>query len=208
MATTNVTVNQVLPQVSLIADLPIASESAGSSGELTLTRTFESDADLFNPLTVQYTLDAASTAVAGVDYAPLSGTVTFDAGNSTATIQISPLDAGKVGGSETVILTILPGSAYTISAFYTAEVTILDDDTAAPAMADQATTAVTPDLAGYDSLCFYYADGSAAGNSVMALSGDVVPMVVSLGSESDVGQTYTFDYKPSKITISTAPRRT
>ncbi|MCY2926068.1 MAG: hypothetical protein NT031_11620, partial [Planctomycetota bacterium] len=38
------------------------------------------------PLVVHYTVDAGSTATAGVDYAALTGTVTFLAGQKAATI--------------------------------------------------------------------------------------------------------------------------
>jgi hypothetical protein len=58
-------------------------------------------------MTVSYTV--GGDAQAGVDYAPLSGTITFPAGALSATLRIEP-----IGGSGTRLLTVTlkPGAAY------------------------------------------------------------------------------------------------
>jgi hypothetical protein len=63
-----------------------------------------------NPMTINYTM--AGTAIQGVDYETLPGTVTFASGVSTALINIVPLDDALVEASETVTLKISANSAY------------------------------------------------------------------------------------------------
>jgi hypothetical protein len=108
-----------LPQVSVAATGPNASE-AGASGEFTLTR---SNSD--GPLTVEVAL--AGTAGSG-DYDTVDTSVAFVAGSSTATVQITPVDDSEIEGSETVMLTVVPGSGYDVGIPNTAEVTIADND--------------------------------------------------------------------------------
>jgi hypothetical protein len=89
--------------VSVIANLPKASEVKGSTtgkGEYTVTRT----GDVNVPLTVRYSLGGSATN--GVDYALLSGMVTFAVGKSTATIDVKPVSDGIVEGAENVVLAI------------------------------------------------------------------------------------------------------
>jgi Calx-beta domain-containing protein/putative Ig domain-containing protein len=61
-----------------------------------------------------------------------SGSVTIAAGSSEALITVTPVDDALVEGSETVILTLSPDSAYTVGAPSSATVTIADNDTPAP----------------------------------------------------------------------------
>ena len=93
-------------------------------------------------LAVSYTIDATSTATAGADYNALSGSVTIPSGDTTATIQLVPIDAFIVGGSKTVVVDLQGGpcgccgggccggsSTYTVGSPGSATVTITDDDT-------------------------------------------------------------------------------
>jgi hypothetical protein len=49
------------------------------------------------PITVPYTIAGSSTAVPGVDYVALSGSVTIPAGQTTGTIQVNPLNTPANG---------------------------------------------------------------------------------------------------------------
>ena len=70
----------------------------------TVTRTGATTA----PLTVAYTV--GGTAQSGIDYTPLSGTVTIPAGASTATVPIN-VPVGATQG-KTVAIGVTPGSSY------------------------------------------------------------------------------------------------
>jgi serine protease len=96
----------------------------GDVGVFTVTRTGSTSA----ALTVAYSL--SGNAVMGTDYATLSGTVSIPAGQSTATITVTPIDDTSVEPNETVVATLQAGTGYEVSAPSTATVTIVDNDTA------------------------------------------------------------------------------
>jgi hypothetical protein len=111
-----------LPQVSVAATEPNASEEGASPGEFTLTR---SNSD--GPLSVEVSL--GGTAVSGGDYQTVDTSIAFAAGSSIATVLITPIDDSDAEVSETVTLTVVPGSGYDVGIPNTAEVTIADNDT-------------------------------------------------------------------------------
>ncbi|WP_228052017.1 beta strand repeat-containing protein, partial [Sphaerospermopsis aphanizomenoides] len=76
-------------------------------GVFTLTRTGTAT----NALTVNYTL--SGTATNGTDYSSLTGSVTFAAGSSTATVTINPIYDSILEVIETAILTVATGTDYT-----------------------------------------------------------------------------------------------
>jgi hypothetical protein len=90
-----------------------------TSGELTVdfqvagTATFSTD----------YTASGAASFDTG------AGTVTFAAGSTTVTVTIDPVADETVEDDETVVLTLLPGTEYTVAESATATGTILNDDT-------------------------------------------------------------------------------
>ena len=102
---------------------PLAAEAGTNTGMFVISR----PASLTNgALTVNYSL--SGTASNGQDYALLSGTVDMVAGQSNATVTVTPWDDIDSGESnETVVLTILPG-AYRVGSPATATVTIADND--------------------------------------------------------------------------------
>jgi uncharacterized protein (DUF1800 family) len=80
------------------------------------------------PLDVSFSL--GGTATGGSDYAAsLAGGVThFDAGQREVFVEIHALDDAEVAEpAETVVLTVLPGTGYTVGAADAAGVTILDE---------------------------------------------------------------------------------
>ncbi|HWW03073.1 MAG TPA: PKD domain-containing protein, partial [Candidatus Acidoferrum sp.] len=72
-------------------------------------------------LTLNYSL--GGTAVNGVDYQTLSGSVVIPAGSTTATVAVQPL--GLLNLLQTVVLTISPTSSYVVGSPNSATVTIV-----------------------------------------------------------------------------------
>jgi hypothetical protein len=96
-------------------------ETAGTA-TITVNRTGGLD-----PATIAYST-SDGTALAGVDYLPTSGTLSFAADQTSATVTVPILNAGKPGGSELFNLTLsTPSSGVTIGAQSTATVTIVND---------------------------------------------------------------------------------
>ena len=85
---------------------------------------------------VSYTV--SGTAIAGVDYTALSGTVTIPAGSTTATIPVPVIDNAIVDGSRTVIVTLtgITSGLGTLGATLTATNTIADNDSATASIAN------------------------------------------------------------------------
>ena len=77
-------------------------------------------------LTVNYTV--SGTAVAGDYVETLSGSVTVLDGQTSATIDITPVDDAEVEAAETVIVTLASGSGYTVGVADSDTVTIASDD--------------------------------------------------------------------------------
>ncbi len=115
-----------LPRVSLTADLSQVDEGAGEPVTCTVTRSGNPVGNLI----VNYTVEPASIATAGVDYAALPGSVTIPNGASSATFEILPLDDALVEVTEVVRLGIATGPAFIAdAAANTVTVRIVDDDT-------------------------------------------------------------------------------
>ncbi|WP_442948318.1 Ig-like domain-containing protein [Nostoc sp.] len=90
-------------------------------------------------LTVSYTV--GGTATNGTDYTTLPGSVTFAAGATTATVTVTPIADALAEGNETVILTPIDRSGYTLGTNTTATITLTDPVNQPPtAVNDTATT--------------------------------------------------------------------
>ncbi len=111
-----------LPLVTINITDASASETGANSATLVVSRSGSTLA----PLTVYYAI--GGTASAGVDYFALSGAVTLNAGESSASITLLPMDDLLAEGPETVILTLSADAAYTIGASASATITIADND--------------------------------------------------------------------------------
>jgi|GEM_PF-781924 len=77
-------------------------------------------------LEIDYTI--GGTADEGDDYADLTGSVVIEEGESTGTITITPINDSDIESNETVVLTLVNGSGYTVGAPSSASVTIVSDD--------------------------------------------------------------------------------
>ena len=176
------------------ADIPVVSESGGGKAEFLVTRTQNGG----GPLTVYF--QVSGTARPG-DYTvkdgsgvTLTDSVTIAAGQSSAVVDITPVDRGYTSGSETPVLALLPGSGYDLaSAFSTAQVAIADDD-------GSFGTGTGPVSA---SLTLYNPDGSVQASGGSAILGDIIPMVLSFKGDT-TGGSFCFQYNASLITISNA----
>ncbi len=109
------------PVVTLTATDDTASEPGSDTGAFTVTRTGGTAA----ALTVNYRV--SGTATSGSDYTALPGSVTIPAGQSSATILVTPLNDTIGESTETVSLFLLGNSNYDVYTNYTATVNILDD---------------------------------------------------------------------------------
>ncbi|MCA1627369.1 MAG: hypothetical protein LC742_05345 [Acidobacteria bacterium] len=109
--------------------------SVTEDGGTNLVYTFTRNGVLSSGLTVNFSV--GGTATFNTDYTqsgaagftPPTGTVTFGAGNSTATVTVAPTADGLAEGDETVILTVTSGSGYNVGVPSAATGTIINDDT-------------------------------------------------------------------------------
>ena len=119
-ATVNVVDNDTV--ITVAATDPDADEEGVDPGMFTFTR----NGDITEDLLVSYTV--AGTATLGDDYDSLSGSVTILAGQSTATVLVTPVDDNIVELPETVDVTVAPSLTYTVGSPDTDTVTIADND--------------------------------------------------------------------------------
>ncbi|MFN9629860.1 MAG: S8 family serine peptidase [Cyanobacteriota bacterium] len=105
---------------------PVLEDGPGS-----LVYTFSRSGPLSSVLTVNYAL--SGTAILGTDYSGIAATgtthtVTFAEGSSTASITLTPIVDAQVEPDESIFLTLLEGSGYTIGTTEAVVSTIRDDD--------------------------------------------------------------------------------
>jgi hypothetical protein len=110
--------------VTAVATVPAASEAGPVSGTIRFSRTGDTSA----PLAI--TVGRSGSAVAA-DYTGAPGdasfNVTIPAGQATFDITITPQKDNLVEGSETLVLSVNPGSGYSIGTPGTATIVIADD---------------------------------------------------------------------------------
>ncbi len=110
--------------VSITASDAVAGEYNLDKGEYTVSLNQSSSQTLL----VTYSI--SGSAVPGVDYDALGGSITIPAGSLSASFQISPVDDQLVEGNENVVVTLTAGAYYEVGASSSAEVIIGDDDSA------------------------------------------------------------------------------
>ncbi len=99
-----------------------AAEPGTDKGLVTITRAPGSN----KPLTVKYSV--SGTATNGTDCLKLSGSVTIPANTTATTITVSPKDDTTFEGSETLIITLIAGTGYTVGTPSSVTLTIADND--------------------------------------------------------------------------------
>ncbi len=114
----------------------VSPSSVDEDGATNLVYTFTRTGSITGALTVNFSI--AGTADPSTDYTqtgaatftPPTGTVTFGAGNSTATVTIDPSADATTEADETVILTVTTGTGYEVGVPDSATGTINNDDNA------------------------------------------------------------------------------
>ena len=109
-----------------------------NNGTFTVVRS----GDTTDVLAVNYTI--AGTATNGTDYNNLSGSVIIGAGETSATINVTPIDDTQIEGDEMVELTLESDPAYVIDASSSAILTITDDDAQAVSIVASDASAMEP----------------------------------------------------------------
>jgi alpha-tubulin suppressor-like RCC1 family protein len=124
--TLTLTVTAAAANVTVTAFDPNAAELGIDSGTFLITRT----GSVASPLTVNITLQGL--AVNGSDYEAVPLQFTFVVGNSVQPLSIRPVGDTLIEGNETVTLTLLSGTGYTVGTPSAATVTIADAPPPAP----------------------------------------------------------------------------
>ncbi len=124
--------------IATTVTLVVSPAAVAEDGATNLTYTFTRSGTTSGASTVNFsvagTADDATDYVlsgSGVSYnaAAYTGTVTILDGSSTATVTVDPSADGVVEPNETVVLTVTPGTGYTVGSPGVATGTILNDDT-------------------------------------------------------------------------------
>ena len=93
-----------------MATIPQVTADSGDLGEFTLGLSAAQDHDVVVAFTIK------GSAVNGTDYVLINSTKKIKAGKTSKPIKIAPLGAGAgTGVKRTVVLTLQPGDAYTVS---------------------------------------------------------------------------------------------
>jgi hypothetical protein len=114
--------------IGIYASIPDASETAptrAGRGEFIVKRLTGSTA---SAMKVHYYVRSTSTATSGVDFVPLTDTVTIPAGKRSVAISLIPIDDNIVEGDETVVAILSPTTLPVVHR--TGTVTIHDNDSA------------------------------------------------------------------------------
>jgi Ca2+-binding RTX toxin-like protein len=120
----------------------VSPSSVLEDGATNMVYTFTRVGIISGPLTVNFSVGGTAIfAPPGGDYTQFgadtfvnagSGTVTFLAGSSTATVTVDPFGDADLEPNETVILTVTAGAGYTVGTPNSATGTILNDDNSPP----------------------------------------------------------------------------
>ena len=182
--TAQVTITDDDTAQATIAATDSAASEPGNNGEFTVLLSNASDTDTV----ISYTV--AGTATSGTDFAALTGSVTIQAGLTSATIALNTLDDAILESTESVTLTLdsvtSGDSDITIGAADSATVLIADDDVAQATITANDPNATEPgdhgqytvvlsNVSDTNTIISYTVSGDAtAGADFSALSGSVL----------------------------------
>ena len=114
--------------------LAVSPSTVTEEGTANLVYTFTRTGAISNALTVNYTVSGTATfnsdytQTGATAYTTTTGTVTFAASASTATVTINPTNDATVESDETVALTLASGTGYSIATTNAVTGTILNND--------------------------------------------------------------------------------
>ncbi len=137
----NVSVTNEDNDVAVEVAVTSGSATEGGVGELNFSRSGE----IIEPLTVDYLV--SGTASAGVDYAGLGTSVVIPAGSTNITVPVPFMEDAILDPAETIIVTLLLGSGYSLGLPADTTLTIADNDIAS-IIVSQPQTAVTTESGG------------------------------------------------------------
>ena len=152
-------------EVSLATDDRFASEQNTDPAAIIVSRMDMGTGDINQALTVNYTV--GGTAEAGDDYQSLTGVVDIPAGQTSASIAVTPVDDGIPEFDERVALTLAAGADYDIDPLaQTDTVTLVDNDLGVVATGEPFTVSQTvdptPQQVGGADIAFLAGGGRAA----------------------------------------------
>jgi Ca2+-binding RTX toxin-like protein len=119
----------------------VAPSSVLEDGATNMVYTFTRTGFIGAPLTVDFTVGGTAifappstdyTQTGAASFTNTAGTVTFLAGSTTATITVDPFGDADPEPDETVILTLVPGTTYSVGSPGSATGTITTDDASPP----------------------------------------------------------------------------
>ena len=167
--------------VTLVASKANSDESGTNPGEFTLSRSGSTLA----PLNVNYAV--GGSAVNGVDYTALVGFATIPAGAKTLKIPVSPTPDVQADDGDTVVLTVTPGTGYSVGGTNTATVTIADSPATLYYSALRPSTGATASTASGVATILVSSSGTVASVNVSfsSLSSDEVSAHLTLGGSDD-----------------------
>ncbi len=143
-----------LPLVSVVATDGVGTEAVDGAD---FTYTFNRTGDLSQALTVNYSIMPAPVdgATPGVDLQPVTGTITFAAGSSTAVLQFDAIDDAIVENTELFSVVVGVGAGYDVDyPNASAGGSITDNDAFPPAVVSL--TPATVEATEGDSLTFTF----------------------------------------------------
>jgi hypothetical protein len=116
-----VTIQALVPELSLEAYQPVAAKTGQTPGLLLVNRTGALDRSVF------VRLDIGGTAVNGVDYTRVNSFLNLGVGQTSGTIEIDPKSDVAYQGGKSVQISIIPDASYLVGAGATARVMLVDE---------------------------------------------------------------------------------
>ena len=114
--------------------LAVSPSTVTEDGTANLLYTFTRTGAISNALSVNYTVSGTATfnsdysQTGATTFTTTTGTVTFAAGASTATLSLDPSIDSLLEADETISLTLLPGTGYSVATSAAVNATILNND--------------------------------------------------------------------------------
>ncbi|HLW30953.1 MAG TPA: discoidin domain-containing protein [Aequorivita sp.] len=176
------------PVVTVVATDANAAENPMDTGTFTVGL---NSVNTGSPIIINYTI--SGTATPGSDYTALSGAVTIPNGQQSEIVTVTPLDDTDVEPIETIILTLLPASSYTVGEPSTATVNIISDDIAQP-NGNIALNKPTTSSSGSETSGAKAVDGVYTVDNWWGASPFPQWWNVDLGAEYDLNQLVVFTY--------------
>ena len=196
-ATGTITDDDGEPSLSIAAP---AAVTEGNRGSTNMLFTVNLAPAAGQEVTVEYGVDASSTATADTDFTDLSGTLTFAAGETSKTITVSVTGDAVDEPDETVVLKLSNASNAAIGTA-TATGTITDDD-GEPSLSIAAPAAVTEGNRGSTNMLFTVNLAPAAGQEVTVDYGVDASSTATVDTDfTDLSGTLTFAVGETSKTI-------